>query len=267
MQKLFILLSVFTLTLLAQTTKEHREFASLYKKHHVSGCFILLDYKNNTWITVNGNKTNIKLTPASTFKLFNSLVILESGALKDENEIIPWDKIKRSRDEWNSDQTLKTAFKYSSVWVYQLLARKVGYNTMKSFITKAHYGNEKVSGGIDQFWLNDSLKISPRQQVYFLKSLYENTLPFSTHSMDIVKLISIHKQDSTTIYHGKTGWGYSNNSRSTGWWIGYIETKNNVYFFANCVQTTGKLYPDFAACRISIAEAIMKKLGLLSEGL
>jgi beta-lactamase class D len=39
--------------------------------------------------------------------------------------------------------------------------------------SKISYGNQDISGGIDQFWLSSSLKISPKEQADFMEALYK----------------------------------------------------------------------------------------------
>ena len=66
------------------------------------------------------------LLPASTFKVFNAMVALDSGAVKDEYEVIHWDGVKRQFDGWNRDHCLASAMKFSAVWFYQEMARRAG---------------------------------------------------------------------------------------------------------------------------------------------
>ena len=40
--------------------------------------------------------------------------------------MLPWDGVRRPREEWNRDQDLRSAMKHSVVWYYQELARRVG---------------------------------------------------------------------------------------------------------------------------------------------
>ena len=83
------------------------------------------------YLKYNPERCANRFIPASTFKIFNSLAALESGAVKDENEIMKWDSVKRFYDMWNQDLNLGQAFKYSAVWFYQELARRIGEEKMK----------------------------------------------------------------------------------------------------------------------------------------
>ncbi len=210
-------------------TKDY--IATVFKKHKVNGTFVLYDLNEDIFITNNPSRADSAAIPASTFKIFNSLVILEEGVLKDENETLKWDGKKKFLKIWEQDHSLKSAIQYSVVWFYQECARRVGQERMQFWIDSVGYGNKDISGGIDRFWLDGKLRISARQQIEFLKRLYFNRLPFSQRSMDIVKEITIRKKTEDYTLHAKTGWAVRF-SPQIGWYIGYLERDNNVFFFA-----------------------------------
>jgi beta-lactamase class D len=157
---------------------------------------------------------------------------------------------------------MQSAFKYSVVWYYQELARRVGGAKQKYWLDKAHYGNADTSGGIDRFWLTGKLRITPEQQIDFLQRLYKNQLPFSRRSMDIVRRIMIAEQTPKYALRAKTGWS-EQDSLSIGWYVGYVEKENNVYFFATCIQSRYPDNTDFGRARIEITRSILKELKIL----
>ncbi|MCB1718370.1 MAG: class D beta-lactamase, partial [Candidatus Competibacteraceae bacterium] len=116
--------------------------------------------------------------PASTFKILNSLIALEVGAVADVDEELAWDGVDRGWTEWNRDHSMRTAIRVSAVWFYQELARRVGAERMRELVAKAGYGNRDVAGAIDTFWLDGAIRITPREQVAFLERLYRGDLPF-----------------------------------------------------------------------------------------
>jgi beta-lactamase class D len=238
------------------------DFKKYYDQYHVDGSFVVYDLKKDHYLLYNPQQFHTPFTPASTFKICNTLIGLETGVINDENFVIKWDSVMRPIPSWNHDQDLKSAFKNSCVWYYQDVARKVGRFRMKHWLDVAHYGNADTSGGVDQFWLTGGLRISPEQQIDFLKELYLNVLPFSARSIDIVKKIMIAKDTNGCIIRAKTGWGNQDN-KDIGWYVGYIETKSNTYFFANCIQSTNPDNPDFVRARIEIFYKIVGELGLL----
>jgi len=164
--------------------------------------------------------------------------------------------------DWNKDQDLKAAFRNSTVPYFQELARRVGGKRMKYWLDKAKYGNADTSGGIDRFWLTGGLRITPEQQVKFLVRLYKNDLPFSTKSIDIVKVIMIAQDTIGFVLRAKTGWS-EQDSKNIGWCVGYLETGAGTYFFSTCIQCADQANPDFAKARREITLSILKTLKLL----
>jgi beta-lactamase class D len=198
------------------------------------GCFILYDLKRDRYIRYNSQHCQKRFIPASTFKIFNSLVALEIKAIADENTVIPWNGVVNNEFlEWNQDQTMRTAFKRSVVWFYQELARRAGNERMSKYIQAAGYGNQDIGDKIDTFWLKGKLRISPEEQIKFLVRLYKEDLPFSTTVMKTVKdIMVIERQDNYTL-RGKTGWGRDvDGIKNIGWYVGYLERDNDVYFYA-----------------------------------
>jgi len=241
-----------------------KDFKKYYDQFDVDGCFVLFDQKNNKYILYNPTQCKQPFTPASTYKIFNSLVGLETGVIKDENFVIPWNGVKYNNTNWNKDHDLKLAYKNSTVWYYQELARRVGGERMKYWLDKAQYGNKDTSGGIDKFWLTGGLRISPEQQINLLRKLHDNQLPFSQRTIDIVKNIMIEKDTMNYVLRSKTGWGEEGKT-NIGWYVGYIEKEGNVYYFANCIQTNAIQEKSFLAARKLIVENILKELKVIEK--
>ena len=166
---------------------------------------MLYDLNRNRYIHYDPERCAERFIPASTFKIMNSLIGLETGVIPDEDYVIQWDGTQYAIPSWNQDHTLKTAILNSVVWYYQELARRVGRERMQSYVDAANYGNEDISGQIDTFWLEGGLRISANEQVEFLKRLYQDELPFSTRSVNIVKEILVLEKVGSYQLSGKTG--------------------------------------------------------------
>ena len=246
-------------------TNEIREdFRKYYKKFNVEGSFVLYDQNNDKFTFYYQAQFKEHYSPASTFKICNSLIGIETGIIMDENFIIAWDSVMRPNTKWNQDHDLKLAFKNSTVWYYRELARRVGGEKMKFWLDKAQYGNTDTSGGVDLFWLKGGLRVTPEQQIDFLKRLRNDKLPFSKRTVDIVKKIMISKDTLGCVIRAKTGWA-DEEKRIVGWYVGYIEKNNNVYYFANCIQSTHIENKNFAEARIKIANSILSDLQIINE--
>jgi beta-lactamase class D len=236
------------------------ELKKYFDEHKYEGSFVMLDLKNNKYTQSNPERVRERFSPASTFKIFNSLVALETGVIADENTVIPWDGTSRGNPNWDKDTDMKSAFENSTVWFYQELARRVGEAQMRKYINQEKYGNMDISGGVDQFWLNDALKISPLEQVDFLKRLYLGETGFSKRSMDITKRIMVREAQPGYILRAKTGWGIKDNL-DIGWFVGWMEIAGNVYIFATQVETQFADAKVFTKARIDITNNIFKELG------
>lgn len=233
---------------------------------NAEGAFVLYDMKNDRYLRYNERRCRERFSPFSTFKIPNSLIGLETGVIKDAEFVIRWDSKKYPAQnnvmpEWNGDQTLRSAIKYSVVWYYRELARGVGEQRMKEWVTKLGYGNQDTSGGIDRFWLRSSLLISADEQIEFLKKLFRNELPVSKRSMEIVKDILTLEKTSEYKLSAKTGTGPLGGGKYIGWYVGYLETKGNVYFFA--MNLDGEDVESLRQRRIDLTRQILTDLGYL----
>jgi beta-lactamase class D len=247
-------------------TKKEGSFKSMdFKKYFdssgVKGSIVVYDLNADKYFYYDSARCGKQFTPASTFKIPNSIIGLETGVIADENFVIKWDGVKRQHEEWNADLDLKTAIKLSAVPYYQELARRVGEDKMKELVTKLNYGNMDISGGVDKFWLNGHLKISQFQQIDFLKKLYKGELPVSKRSMDITKNIILNEDTLGYKLRAKTGTNDIENL-NIGWWVGWVEKEGNAYFFATNIEAKD-LNDNFYEARKLITRKVLQELGIL----
>lgn len=246
------------------TYETRDDFKKYYDGYHVTGSFVLYDLQKNNYLLYNREQFHEPFIPASTFKICNSLIGLETAVIKDTGFVIPWDSVSRPVTAWNRDHNLRSAFQNSVVPYYQEVARRVGRERMKLWLDKAHYGNADTSGGIDRFWLDGGLRITPAQQVDFLKRLYLDELPFSKRSQEIVKEIMLVDNTLGLVLRAKTGRS-EQGGKQIGWYVGYLERKKDVYFFSNCIQSSDSLVPDFSGSRAVITYKILSDLKLTEK--
>jgi beta-lactamase class D len=261
---------MFLLTFPLAEMADAQDLGPFFK--NTKGAFVLYDLNNNHHIRYNEERCRERFSPKSTFKIPNSLIGLETGVIRDADFVIGWNRQKYPpQDSWNQepfnhwaqDQTLRSAIKYSVVWYYQELALRVGEPRMKKYVRAFNYGNQNVSGGIDAFWLNGKLQISADEQVEFLKDFYAERLPVSKRSTDIVKDILVLEKTSTYTLSGKTGGGSIADGKYIGWFVGYLETKGNVYFFATNID--GSNFSEIRDRRVDITKQILIQLGYLPK--
>ncbi|ABW29285.1 beta-lactamase, putative [Acaryochloris marina MBIC11017] len=225
----------------------------------VNGSILIYDLKRNRTYQHNPARNTQPFLPASTFKILNSLIALETGVIANDLAILTWDGVERSFPTWNRDLNLQTAFKVSAVWFYQVLARRIGFQRMQQWVTKVGYGNQSIGKAdeIDTFWLTGDLRISPTEQIQFLQRLYRNELPFSESAIATVKQIMIVEQTPEYTIRAKTGWALQ---PGIGWYVGYVEQNDNVYFFATNLDIGDQ--KDLPA-RAEVTRRSLKALNLL----
>lgn len=236
---------------------------------NTEGAFVLYDLKNDRFTRYNDERCRRRFPPYSTFKVPNSLIGLETGVIKDEGFVIAWDRRKYPPQNWDRepfihwsrDHNLRSAIKHSVVWYYRELALRVGEPAMKKYVADFQYGNQDISGGLDRFWLGNSLQISADEQVRFLKAFYGGELGLSKRTTDIVKEIIVLEATPSYRLSGKTGGGPLPGGKALGWFVGYVEKEGNVYFFATNLE--GADYMAVRDARISLTRRILAELGLL----
>ncbi len=228
----------------------------------VDGCFTMLNNTDGAVTVYNMALDTFRMTPASTFKIANALIGLQTGIITDENMVIKWDGITRANKEWNKDLSLKEAFKVSSVPYFQELARRTGKDTLQHWIDTLAYGNRNIQGPVDSFWLNNQLKISPDEQLGFLKKLYFDQLPFRKTVQQSVRDMMLQEDNTQYKLSYKTGWGFDEKKNNIGWVAGWIEENRHVYFFVTLVKSPDPEI-DMPRVRINITKDILKELGFL----
>jgi len=235
--------------------QRHDEWKQFFDSARVQGCFLMYNTSTHTFHVYNEPRARTPFLPASTFKIPNSLIGLETGVIADAEFVIAWDGVRRDIEAWNKDHTLRSAIAVSCVPYYQELARRVGAKRMKLWLDTLRYGNADTTGMvIDRFWLSGRLRTTCFEQIDFLHRLQSGRLPVSKRSANIVR--DIIRLDSTANYvlRGKTGWA---DAQGVGWLVGWVETLDNTYIFACNIAMTAM---QQAPARRTITEQIFRAL-------
>lgn len=264
MQKLVIFLFVISSLLFSCSPNNVTEDNSLKKyfdSANVTGCFGLFDNALGRFTIYNLKRyRDSSYLPASTFKIVNSLIGIQTGRISDENMIIKWDGVKRWNPDWNKDLTMTEAFRVSAVNYYQEVARRIGRDTMKKWIDSLGYGNRNISGPIDSFWINNHLKITPDEELGLVKKLYFDQLPFFKRTQEIVRKVMLREDDANYKLSYKTGWGVTESGHELGWIVGWIEENKHPYFFVLNLESPDKNI-DMMNVRMHILRGILSQLG------
>ncbi|MEM9977631.1 MAG: class D beta-lactamase [Cyanobacteria bacterium P01_D01_bin.2] len=220
---------------IAQPEETSPDFAQHFQDLGIEGSILIYDSNEERSYGYGCDRNTTPFLPASTFKILNALIALETGVIASDRSLLTWDGVERSIPAWNRDHNLHTAFRASAVWFYQVLARRIGHGSMQQWVTAANYGNQTIGSvdDIDTFWLNGDLRITPQEQIQFLQRLQRNQLPFSEETLATVQDIMIVEQTPDYTIRAKTGWALT---AEVGWYVGYVEQNENVYFFATNID-------------------------------
>lgn len=240
------------------------EFKKLLDDFKLNGSILIFDSKNNTYYSNDFKWAKTGHLPASTFKVPNSIIALETGVVENDSSILKWNGKKHSIKKWEQDLKFKDAFKYSCVPCYQEIAKKIGLSRMISYLQKLDYkGMVFDEETIDNFWLEGDSKISQFEQIDFLKRFYFSELSISKRTMDIMKDIMLAERNNNYTLSGKTGWGIRQ-GHNNGWYVGYVELNNRVYFFATNVEPQKDFNLDnFNDVRIEVTKKALKLLNII----
>ncbi len=247
---MMIFILIFSISVHADEPKIER----FYKSHDIAGALLIESEDGQVAYEYNINDTE-SFSPASTFKIPHTLILLEEGLIKAQDETIAWDGVKRSYAPWNQDQTLKTAFQYSCVWCYQRYALKLNKAKYHDYLNKFNYGNRQIGSDITRFWLDGELSVSVRGQIDFIRKVYAEDLPVKKQHVQILKEIMLSDVSEQYKIWSKTGW-----SGKDGWYVGYLMAGDRVWFFANHIEINKKSDLKF---RKQLVIEILKVLNII----
>jgi beta-lactamase class D len=262
-----LLLPVVFFSCSPNNVKKDNSLKKYFDENKTEGCFALMDNGTGKFTVYNLSRyRDSSYLPASTFKIVNSLIGLQTGKITNDSMVIKWDGIKRWNDDWNKDLTMYEAFRVSAVPYYQEVARRIGKDTMQLWLDSLKYGTksfkEKVTikTAIDSFWLDNSLKVTPDQQLGLIAKLYFDELPFFKSYQEVVKRAMLFENNTNYRLGYKTGWGFDEKGNNIGWIVGWIEENNHPYFFVLNLESPDKNF-DMTTVRMNMLKGILKQLG------
>lgn len=252
----FLLAALLCLSSAARA--EDAAIAAAFSRAGMEGAMVISSLGTGQTFTHNDARAVTRFPVASTFKILNSLIALEEKAVTPE-ETLKWNGHIYDFPDWNRDQTLASAFKVSCVWCYQELASRIGNKAYRRYLSKLDYGQLKQPFNTTTFWLDGSLQVSAQDQIRLLRRIYLRSLPFSDASYNTLRQIMLAEQTPTYTLRAKTGWAGSATPQ-TGWYVGYVQTADDVWFFAtNVVIHDAKELP----LRLSLSREALQLKGIL----
>jgi len=247
--------------LLAIAAVERPDLAAVFVEQGTPGTFVLHDVSADRLTVADRARASRRYVPASTFKIANSLIAIETGAVQDEREVVPYGGRRQPFPQWERDMDMREAIRASSVPVYQAIARRIGRKRMHEHLERLGYGNRRIGTVLDRFWLDGPLQISAIEQACFVARLAQGKLLLSERSRRIVRdILRLEEKDGGTLF-GKTGWASGPTPPMIGWWVGWVEREGRVYAFALNIDMASA---DDAPKRLAIGRSLLARLGLLS---
>lgn len=230
-----------------------------FRAEGVSGTFALVASGGGEPVLVDHDRARRRFVPASTFKIPNSLIAFETGAVADADTIVPHGGVPSRNAAWNRDMSLRDAMPISNVPVFQQVARRVGLAAYRDWLARLDYGNRDAGTVVDRFWLEGPLAISALEEARFNLRLARGELPASARAQALTRdIVRLEAAGGATL-HGKTGWFVKSGQTSIGWWSGWVERGSRVHAFTLNIDM-----PQMAMApkRLAVGRAILRELGL-----
>lgn len=230
-QKIHFSYTMFLLAITALAGSDRELKIPALQKLNREATVILQNEKGTRRFVHNPRRARQRFSPASTFKIPNTLILLKEGIIRNADAMVAWDGTQHEFPDWNQNQNLRSAFRVSCVWYYQMMARQLHREKYSRYLRDLHYGNAIVGKRIDEFWLDGSLRISAAEQIDFLRSLFAATTVFNAEQRQLLRELMRAEERAGYIVYAKTGWARSEKPQ-IGWYVGYVETRGDRYFFA-----------------------------------
>ena len=236
-----IIISVMVVTIYANNNSkeeiifnENKIISEIFDRNNIQGTFVIYNPKNKLFTGYNLSRAEEQFIPGSTFKIVNAYIALSENVITDIDKIFYiHDGSSLFLKSWEKDSSLKEAMKNSNVSAFKQLAREMGLEVYKKYIT--NYGNNRVGEVVDTFWLEGPLMTSAIEQTVYLNSIVEE----NSQVMPLLKEILFQEDINGYKLYAKTGW-----IREIGWFVGWLEKGNKYYPFAfNMDLSDSKLLP------------------------
>ena len=210
----------------------------------VNGTAIFYYPESDTYAVYQKELSEKRSSPCSTFKIFSTYVGLDTGVIQMNDSVRTWNGTRYWYEPWNRDIGLPDAFRQSCVWYYRQVIDDIGQPVMQAYIDEMNYGNRDISdwqGDLNEgepltdlkgFWLESSLKISPKEQIQVLRRIMEH--PEKGELANTLKLLMLTRDDAATglKVYGKTGFGRVDGKNTDAWFVGLYERDGKTAYFA-----------------------------------
>jgi beta-lactamase class D len=243
----------------------------------MASCFLLHDERTGQTTRGPDEACSTRATPASTFKIPHALAALDAGVVSGIRETFRYDGSEQSFPSWRRDHDLASAMRDSVLWYFRHIAERLGTERDLAYLKAFDYGNQDASGPLTSFWLGDSLKISPLEQLAFLRRFFDGRLPVGQAHARAVREILVQPTGrvvnaagehplappwpaGTTVF-AKTGRG-ADGGRPVTWLVGRVVRGDRAWTFVSCMIGDEK-----ARAAIELAAERLVRLRVLAGSL
>lgn len=240
-------------------TQNRSDLLAIFRRYGATGTFALVDAASGETTLADPARAARRFVPASTFKIPNSLIAFETGAVGDADTVLPYGGGRTRNPAWARDMSLREAMPISNVPIFQEVARRVGLPRFRDWLGRLSYGNADPGTVVDRFWLEGPLRISAVEEARFNARLAQKALPASARAQTLVHdIIRLESAGGATLY-AKTGWYVQRGQTSIGWWTGWVERGSRIHAFTLNIDM-----PQMAMApkRLEIGRDILKRLGI-----
>lgn len=211
----------------------------------LTGAAVIYDRAENRYAVYNGELAGTRRSPCSTFKIISSLIGLEQGIILPDDSVRTWSGEMFWNEDWNRDIGFEDAFRTSCVWYFREVIDEIGRETMQKELEKLAYGNCDISDwkgeqntnnsnrALTGFWIESSLKISPKEQTEVMERIFGENSTYSEETIEILKeVMRLPEEYGTDIpVYGKTGMGKTDDITVDAWFTGFAETSEEPVYF------------------------------------
>ncbi|HEX8027188.1 MAG TPA: penicillin-binding transpeptidase domain-containing protein [Vicinamibacterales bacterium] len=232
------------------------------------GCVLINETGSPERLSGTATDCATRLSPASTYKIPHALIGLETGVIT-ETTVMKWDGVRHpDQPKWNQDHTVLSAMKPSVLWFFQAMAPRIGMKRAQEWLEKFQYGNADTTGPITAYWINGHLRISPGEQLVFLKKFYDDALPISKSHADQLKTAleqapgtvenarGVHQLDAAwrrgISLNSKTGATTIDSGEGVSWLVGQLTVDQRRIPFVSAVWRASGGVDSMEATRLAI---------------
>jgi beta-lactamase class D len=110
------------------------------------------------------------------------------------------------------------------------LGRRIGPERLQAYVDAFDYGNRRASGDYP-YWIEGDLRISPYEQLAFLRKVQSDALPIAPSAHATLRRVMLNERRGDRALYAKTGLSADPNA-GAAWRVGFIEDPRRTVIFS-----------------------------------